>query len=455
LLLLAALSSCSRAPAASAEAVPKPLPPITSSDRILILAPHEDDEAISTGGVILHALAAGAAVRVVFLTYGDHNQLAFVAYRKTPWVTPAVNRHMGEQRRRESVQGVAALGLSADHLVFLGYPDHDMLDIWREHWGAAGPLHSLLTDAESVPYPDSRSFGAPYKGERILSDLEEQIRQFRPTRVFVSHPADANPDHRAYCLFAQVALWDLAAAMEPPQLLCYPTHFGPWPRPKGYRPDMPLDIPGRLAGGRDEWWSVNLTAAQVRRKYEAILAYKSQLSDGRDFLTSFARRNEIFCSQEPIRLAAVGEGEAPGKAGIPTGETETYESETPSPAVQGVRYFRTDRGLDVEVRLRGSIREELGLRLLAFGYRHDRPFAEMPKIQVERAFGRVAVHDQSRALRAEDVQIREAEHAAVFSIPWDLLGDPERVLAQVHGRAADITVEQTGWQALECGPGGR
>ena len=43
------------------------------SARILILAPHPDDESLGTGGLIQQALAAGAALRVLFITDGDNN----------------------------------------------------------------------------------------------------------------------------------------------------------------------------------------------------------------------------------------------------------------------------------------------------------------------------------------------------------------------------------------------
>src|SRR3954452_7295712 len=45
--------------------------PAAKSDRVLIVAPHMDDEAIGAGAYALDALAAGADVFVVFLTAGD------------------------------------------------------------------------------------------------------------------------------------------------------------------------------------------------------------------------------------------------------------------------------------------------------------------------------------------------------------------------------------------------
>ncbi|MHB8276233.1 MAG: PIG-L family deacetylase, partial [Candidatus Humimicrobiaceae bacterium] len=48
--------------------------PISSDDKILILAPHPDDEAISSAGIIQKALSAGAKIRIVYLTNGEYNQ---------------------------------------------------------------------------------------------------------------------------------------------------------------------------------------------------------------------------------------------------------------------------------------------------------------------------------------------------------------------------------------------
>ena len=48
-------------------------PPVTllPQDRVLVLAPHPDDEVIGCAGVIQRAVAMSLPLRVVFLTYGD------------------------------------------------------------------------------------------------------------------------------------------------------------------------------------------------------------------------------------------------------------------------------------------------------------------------------------------------------------------------------------------------
>ena len=56
------------------------IPPFTRYDRILILAPHPDDETIGAAGAIQQAIKAGADVNVVCYTKGDANQLPFITY---------------------------------------------------------------------------------------------------------------------------------------------------------------------------------------------------------------------------------------------------------------------------------------------------------------------------------------------------------------------------------------
>src|SRR5262245_36764195 len=104
--------------------------PLQSSDRILILAPHPDDEVLGCGGVIQEAVAKGLPVRVVFLTCGDHNEWSFMVYRKRPVVLPSAVRELGSTRQQEALAAARILGLASNQLTFLGYPDLGALPIW-------------------------------------------------------------------------------------------------------------------------------------------------------------------------------------------------------------------------------------------------------------------------------------------------------------------------------------
>src|SRR5436190_21315216 len=78
-----------------------------SDSRLLVIAPHPDDETIGAGGLIQRVHAAGGQVRVVFLTEGD-------AYRegvrredhgRSP--QPKDYRGYGRRRERESKMALA------------------------------------------------------------------------------------------------------------------------------------------------------------------------------------------------------------------------------------------------------------------------------------------------------------------------------------------------------------
>ncbi len=135
---------------------------LDSMDRLLVLAPHPDDEVLGCGGVIQQAVAMKLPVRIVFLTYGDFYELSFLRYEKRPVLTPRGVRGMGEIRHGEALAADATLGVSAADLAFLGYPDFGTMKMWDSAWGHAPPVPGTLSRATAVPYPDAYRPGAPY-----------------------------------------------------------------------------------------------------------------------------------------------------------------------------------------------------------------------------------------------------------------------------------------------------
>ena len=55
---------------------------LSATDRVLVFAPHPDDEVLGAGGVIQQAVAMHLPIKIVFFTYGDSNQWSFFLYRK-------------------------------------------------------------------------------------------------------------------------------------------------------------------------------------------------------------------------------------------------------------------------------------------------------------------------------------------------------------------------------------
>src|SRR5882724_3748531 len=90
-------------------------------ERILIVAPHVDDEAISAGGYAMDAIANGAEVYVVYLTAGDCSRVAARLLNRRIAPTPASYLNVGHARIAEARQAMELIGVPANHYFVLGY----------------------------------------------------------------------------------------------------------------------------------------------------------------------------------------------------------------------------------------------------------------------------------------------------------------------------------------------
>src|SRR5689334_18241615 len=111
------------------------------SDRLLILAPHPDDESIASGGLIQIARAAGAAVRVLVLTDGDNNPWPQRWIEKRWRIDAAARARWGARRREEARAAMRILGLGDEVAGFLGLPDLGLTDLLMR--GDVGVIRAL------------------------------------------------------------------------------------------------------------------------------------------------------------------------------------------------------------------------------------------------------------------------------------------------------------------------
>jgi LmbE family N-acetylglucosaminyl deacetylase len=405
--------------------------PFQAADRVLVLAPHEDDEALGAGGAIQAALAAEATVRVV-LTYGDANRRATIAYRQDSELTPEIMRAMGRLRREEAVKATARLGLDAGQVAFLGYPDGYCLEIWKSHWGKSPALRSPVTDAENVPYEEALACGQPHKGEALLANLTAQLLEFRPTRILVSHPVDGHGDHQAAALFLLTALLDTAGSLPAPEVLAYPTHAKGFPEPKKERPDYWLPVPRALSTYPYPWRCLELTPAQVRLKTQVLGLYRTQMLLDRREMLSFARRNELFAEIAVVPLSRAA---------------------TPGPGTAGrIEYRDAGDVLTVAIPLQTLEKRGHGVTVCAFGYRHDRPFGQMPKVRTVWLSGGLSSFDQQTALPADVVRFVRTNDELTLFFPWAALGEPDIVFVQAGEESDDSSQHPSaGWVVLGRG----
>lgn len=277
------------------------MPPHRVGDRVLVFAPHPDDEAIGCSGVIQQALAAGAQVWVVYMTNGDGFRLAVEQQFRQSKPTPEQHIQFGEMRQQEARRAMHLLGLADWRITFLGYPDRALYQLWRSNWTAANALRSYYTGTDSNPYRDTLRPGTSYCGQNVLRDVETVLRRTVPTHVYVTHPADDHPDHTATALFVQTALARLRLQgigfAQKVVLRHYMVHCGDWPQPQGLHEDEPLTPPPAFFNIGLHWKKLSLTPQQQMGKMKAIKAHTSQMLMMSRFLQSFVRQNELFIEQ--------------------------------------------------------------------------------------------------------------------------------------------------------------
>lgn len=277
------------------------LPAVRSTDSLLVVAPHPDDECIANAGAILDALKVGARVHIVYLTYGDNFEISYWAVKKIPALTPSQFKALGELRRSEAINGAASLGLTPDSLTFLGYPDSGTLRIWDTTWKPGTSRLHVPLDCRSVPYADALTPSSPYNAGAIIADLEKVLKGFKPTIVLFPSPLDLNPDHQSAYLFVTAALHDLDLH---PLRYTYLVHEHHFPVPHLYNPHAMLTPPSFIASLPIQLRNLELTTNQVAVKYATTMLYRSQTKVDYRLLASFSRRNEVFFDDQHPMLSS-------------------------------------------------------------------------------------------------------------------------------------------------------
>lgn len=99
-----------------------------SSRRVLVVAPHPDDETLGCGGLIARLIARGSIVHTVFLTDGGASHRG-----SRSWPRP----RLAALRECEAIEALAALGAGDSPRTFLRLPDAAMPAEGSEAWASA------------------------------------------------------------------------------------------------------------------------------------------------------------------------------------------------------------------------------------------------------------------------------------------------------------------------------
>ena len=220
---------------------------LKNSDRLLLIAPHPDDESLAMGGFIQRAIKAEAAVRLIFATNGDSNPWPQRWVEKRWKIGHDESRRWGTMRCQEARVALKKLGFQKEAR-FLNFPDQGITRML------------MRADLEIV--------------ERFCRELDE----WKPTLLVLPSSYDLHSDHNALFVLLQIAL-DRIGRRGLPQLQ-YLVH--------SRQPDL---VPRRI--------DLQLADHEVHTKRQAILCHGTQMVLSRKRFVAYARPVEHYFKPAP------------------------------------------------------------------------------------------------------------------------------------------------------------
>ena len=212
----------------------------TALDRIIVFAPHQDDEVLGAGGYITKATSVGATVYIVFATDGNHLGLK-------------------NTRASEALKVADILGVPSSQLIFYNLPDGQLTN----------------------------------KQDELRQKLLSTIDEVKPNIIFVTDTGDIHLDHGT---LGQSVIAVNNQTSTKAGIFTYLIHYPKYPRPQVLNPNLDLSPPTKFDTGSGIWQKFELSSAEVAQKRQAISHYQSQLHIPflRSLMLSFIRRNELF-----------------------------------------------------------------------------------------------------------------------------------------------------------------
>ncbi|HUA78770.1 MAG TPA: PIG-L deacetylase family protein [Dyella sp.] len=227
---------------------------VSAQTRLLVVAPHPDDETLGCGLLLQQVLAAGGAIRVLLMTDGDNNPWPQRYMERRFIVDAAARKRWGIRRRDEVMRALERLGVSASVLYPLGWRDMEVTD-------------RLVDDFASA-----------------IAAMRDAVQAFQPNLICCPDLRDSHPDHGAAHVLCRLTL----AGMHPlPALWAYPVHG--------------------VADASAYPLSIDPTPEQQERKLQALAEHRTQMTLSGKRMRRLAVGAERYVSVDD----AAGEGYLP------------------------------------------------------------------------------------------------------------------------------------------------
>lgn len=289
---------------------------LAKGKKILIFAPHQDDEVLMCAGVIAHALTNGADVKIGVITNGDKK-----------------GRKTGLTRIKETIKAMECLGLNQQNITFFGYGS-TVMDVKPSfmyrlyHAETDSTIVSSNVGSETYSIPEApeyhyQKFGvhASYNRSTLRQDLELFIKEYKPDHIFAASLYDIHPDHFILYQFIVEAIIATKRSDHTfsPILHEYVVHSHDgddyWPLRNlknnsltSFSKPISFDSNTLLEWEKREIFTVPIGMQNVpsskNKKHLAISKYRSQHPSGnKNYLYSYVKRDEIFWRKDFSNIA--------------------------------------------------------------------------------------------------------------------------------------------------------
>jgi LmbE family N-acetylglucosaminyl deacetylase len=146
---------------------------IEDSRRVLVVAPHPDDETLGCGGLIAKLARRQTAFQFVFVTDGSASHLGSQSWPR---------RRLVAQRKAEAGEALNRLGVGYSQRIFLGLTDSAMPAVFSAEW------------------------------QIVLVRVEAIVREFQPDLALLPWRRDPHRDHQDSWMLANTALRRVGSA---------------------------------------------------------------------------------------------------------------------------------------------------------------------------------------------------------------------------------------------------
>lgn len=238
--------------------------------RVLVLAPHPDDEINVAGNMILTLAAAKAEIFVAYSTNGDFDVSA-------------------EVRAQEAVDALKILGVPRERIIFLGYGDTFNGKGNPHIFSATTPTQSPAGHVETyaaegfVDYA-TKTFGRPgsYTRQNFKRDLKSLLLELRANIIFCVD-FDSHADHRALSILFEEVMGEILSERS------------------DYRPEVYKKLAYATAfTAAPDFYAANLRAT-LKPKIGETDTYDFDLIDCANYVWANRVRFPVSCSQTLLK----------------------------------------------------------------------------------------------------------------------------------------------------------